>query len=107
MIFTGVTVTFLKQFCFGLWRTLPLLVSLALVIALLGQTVARREGWSRFDAFYWSFITATTVGYGDVRPLKKTSRLIAIMIAFLGLTLSGIIIAVAVQAATLALATRH
>jgi voltage-gated potassium channel len=50
----------------------------------------------------WSFITATTVGYGDIRPVKRASRVCAIMIAFLGLTLTGIVIAVAVQAATLA-----
>lgn len=107
LLFTGLTVTFLKQFCVGLWLTLPLLVSLALVVTLLGLAVGRQEGWSRFDSFYWSFITATTVGYGDVRPVKRKSRIIAIIIAFLGLTLSGIVIAVAVQAATLALGTVH
>jgi len=65
--------------------------------------VARLEGWSRFDSFYWSFITATTVGYGDVRPLKRKSKVVAIIVAFLGLTLRGIVVAVAVQAATVAL----
>jgi voltage-gated potassium channel len=103
LLFTGLTVTFLKEFCIGLWLTLPLLVSLALTITLLGQFVGRLEGWSRFDSFYWSFITATTVGYGDVRPLKRKSKVVAIIVAFLGLTLSGIVVAVAVQAATVAL----
>ena len=103
MLFTGLTITFLKQFCLGLWLTLPLSVSLALGITLLGQAVGRLEGWSRFDSFYWSFITATTVGYGDVRPLKRKSKVVAIIVAFLGLMLSGIVIAVAVQAATQAL----
>ena len=105
MPFTGLTVTFLKQFCIGLWLTFPLLLSLALAVTLLGQAVGRQEGWSRFDSFYWSFITATTVGYGDVRPVKRKSKVVAIIIAFLGLTLSGIVIAVAVEAATLALGT--
>ena len=103
MLFTGLTFTFLKQFCLGLWLTLPLSVGLALAITLLGQAAGKLEGWSHFDSFYWSFITATTVGYGDVRPLKSTSKVVAIVVAFLGLTLSGIVIAVAVQAATLAL----
>jgi len=103
LLFTGLTVTFLKEFCIGLWLTLPLLVSLALAITLLGQAVGRLEGWSRFDSFYWSFITATTVGYGDVRPLRRKSKVVAILVAFLGLTLSGIVVAVAVQAATVAL----
>jgi voltage-gated potassium channel len=105
LLFTGLTVTFLKQFCIGLWLTLPLLVSLALAVTLLGLAVGRQEGWSRFDSIYWSFITATTVGYGDVRPVKRKSKIVAVIIAFLGLTLSGIVIAVAVQAATLALGT--
>ena len=82
---------------------LPLLLSLALAIILLGQAVGRQEGWSRFDSFYWSFITATTVGYGDVRRSNENLKAVAITIAFLGLTLTGIVIAVAVQAATLAL----
>lgn len=103
MFFTGLTVTFLKHFGFGLAITLPLLLSLAILITLLGQIVGKREGWSRIDSFYWSFITATTVGYGDIRPVDRTARILAICIAFLGLLLSGIIVSVAVHATNLAL----
>ena len=105
MIFTGLTITFLKEFGVGLWLTFPLLLTLAAAITVLGQVVGRKEGWSRFDSFYWSFVTATTVGYGDLRPAKKPSRIAAIVIAFLGLLLTGIIIALAVRAGTVALAT--
>ena len=104
MVF-GLTITFLEQFGIGLWLTFPLLLSLAVAITLLGLTVGKKEGWSRFDSFYWSFITATTVGYGDIRPVKRGSRILAILIAFLGLVLTGIVIAVAVRAGTLALGT--
>jgi voltage-gated potassium channel len=107
VIFAGLTLTFLKQFGLGLRLTCPLLLSLGAAITLLGQAVGTKEGWSRFDGFYWSFITATTVGYGDLRPVNRRSRIIAILIAFLGLTLTGILIAVAVQAATLALNTAN
>jgi voltage-gated potassium channel len=102
-LFTGLAITFLRQFGLGLWLTLPLLVVLAVAIVLLGQAVGRQEGWSRFESLYWTFITATTVGYGDFRPSRTSSRLVAILVAFLGLTLSGIVIAVAVHATTLAL----
>jgi len=106
MLFTGLTITFLKEFGAGLWVTAPLLLSLAAVITLIGQFVGRREGWSRFDSFYWSFVTATTVGYGDIRPTRRASRVLAILIAILGLLFTGILIAVAVAAGTEALKMR-
>jgi hypothetical protein len=78
-------------------------LTLATVITLLGQVVGRKEGWSRFDSFYWSFITGTTVEYGDFRPTNRGSRAIAICIPFLGLILSGFVIAVAIHAGEKAL----
>ena len=103
MISIGLTSAFLKHFGMGIWLMLPLLFSLATVITLLGLVVGTKEGWSRLDTIYWSFITATTVGYGDIRPVNRGSRILALFIAFLGLILTGIIIAVAVHAANLAL----
>ena len=107
LLFSGLATTFLKEFVFGLWLTLPLSVALAAMVALLGQVVARMEGWSRFDGLYWSFITATTVGYGDIRPVKRTSRILSIVIALVGLTFTGILVAVAVHSATIALAAHQ
>jgi voltage-gated potassium channel len=107
-VFKGLTILFLKEFGIGLWLMLPLLLSLGAAIIALGHLVGRSEGWSRLDTFYWSLITATTVGYGDFRPASRKSKLLAILIAFLGLILTGIIIAVAVQATTVALSeVRH
>ncbi len=105
MIFTGLTMTFLKEYGYGLLVSLPLLLTLASGIILLGQLVGKAEGWSHFDSFYWSFITATTVGYGDIHPVRRRSKLIAIFIAVLGLLLTGFLIALAVRAATVALQT--
>ena len=104
MLLKGMTFTFLREFGVGLWLTCPLWLSLALGITVLGVIAGKKEGWTAFDSFYWSFVTATTVGYGDLRPVTRTSRLVAILIALLGLTFTGIIIAIAVHAATFALA---
>jgi len=99
----GLTIVFLKDFAIGLWLMFPLVFSLMGAITLLGHMVGRRHGWSFLDTVYWSFMTATTVGYGDLRPIDRRSKIIAILIAFLGLILTGIVIAVAVQATTRAL----
>jgi voltage-gated potassium channel len=107
LLLTGMTITFLKEFALGFWLASPLLMSLALGITILGRITGRMEGWSWFDGFYWSFITATTVGYGDVRPVKRASKAIAIVIALMGLTFTGILIALAVHAATFALAAHN
>lgn len=104
MLLTGLTITFLREFGVGLWLTCPLWLSLAMGITVLGQMAGRKERWTMSDSFYWSFITATTVGYGDLRPVHQTSRMLAILIAIMGLMFTGIIIAVAVHAATFALA---
>jgi voltage-gated potassium channel len=44
------------------------------------------------------------VGYGDLRPTKPRSRILAILIGILGLTFTGILIAISVHAGTVALA---
>ena len=104
MLFSGLTTTFIKEFLFGLWLTVPLWLSLMAFIIVLGQIVGKKEGWLPFESFYWSFITATTVGYGDIRPTRRSSRILSIVIGFAGLLFSGILVAIAVHSASIALA---
>ena len=96
------TVTFLRLFFWAMYLVSPLLVFLGVVIIVLGLFVCRIEHWKTFDGVYWSFITATTVGYGDMRPVKKISKLLSVFIAFLGLLFTGIIVAAALQTSSIA-----
>jgi voltage-gated potassium channel len=77
-----------------------MLIFFLCAISILGQIVGRLEKWKAFDSFYWSFVTATTVGYGDLRPTGKISKCLSILIALIGLIFTGIIIAIALQAAS-------
>ncbi len=79
----------------------PLLGILALIIMALGLVAGAIESWPRFDSIYWAFITATTVGYGDIRPKLRGSRILSILIALVGVTFTGILVALAINAATL------
>lgn len=90
---------FLRLFLRHLYLTWPVLLLLVLILALLGQIVGRHEGWSKFDALYWSFITAFTVGYGDFRPIRRLSKALSVVIALAGVILTGIVVAVALHAA--------
>lgn len=101
------TFEFLKVFFYGLELALPLLVFMIFIIIVVGQIVGKRESWARFDALYWSFITATTVGYGDIRPSRKSSKILSILVAFVGLIFTGIVVALALNAASIAFSSVH
>ena len=94
-----VTVDFLRLFLQGLYFIAPLLLIIFFIIVLIGQIVGRYEAWSKFDAFYWSFVTAITVGYGDFHPCKRLSKGLAVLTALVGIVFTGLIVAVALHAA--------
>ncbi|MBL4800978.1 MAG: two pore domain potassium channel family protein [Emcibacter sp.] len=97
------TIAFLWLFVWSIFLVSPLLVFLSIAIIFLGQVVCYIEKWHKFDGLYWSFITATTVGFGDISPLKKTSKTLSVLIALVGLMFTGIIIAVTLNTASIAL----
>lgn len=101
------TLLFLKLFYYGLLLTAPILIFLALVVIALGQIVGRQESWKPDEALYWSFITATTVGYGDYRPLRGLSRLLAVLIAFCGVIFTGILVSIAIASTTYVLESKY
>jgi len=98
------SIAFVFYFAHGMFLIGPLLFFLLMVVLSLGLIVGRVESWSRFDAIYWALITAMTVGYGDIKPIRKASKSLSIIIAFTGLILSGVTVAIALDAATKAFA---
>ena len=75
----------------------------ALVIVVAGLLTSRFDKIPAGEGIYYAFITAFTVGFGDVAPKSHGARVVAIILAFLGLILVGIVVAVAVHALELAL----
>lgn len=47
------------------------------------------EEMTVFDGIWWSFVTATTVGYGDISPTTPAGRVIAAILMIVGIGLIG------------------
>jgi len=80
------------------------LVALVVVIVICGILISRFDEVPLEDSIYFAFITAFTVGFGDVTPKSRGTRVVAVFLAFLGLILVGVVVAVAVHALDQALA---
>jgi voltage-gated potassium channel len=52
-----------------------------------------RQSIRGFNAFYFSFVTLSTVGYGDITPVSKVARMLAAMEAMTGLLYVAVLIA--------------
>ncbi|XGW11174.1 hypothetical protein V3C99_012571 [Haemonchus contortus] len=59
---------------------------LLLYIAFGGVLFSFLEGWTYMDAFYYSFISLTTIGFGDIVP--ENHDYIVLMLAYLGIGLA-------------------
>lgn len=59
------------------------------MIVLGGILIHFAEGMSYGDGVWWAFVTATTVGYGDISPSTFYGRMIAMALMLLGIGLIG------------------
>lgn len=62
------------------------LAVVSLFIVMLVGTIFYRviEGWNWVDAFYFTGITVTTVGYGDLVPTHDISKISTVFFAMAG-----------------------
>ena len=49
------------------------------------------EGKTFADSLWWSFVTATTVGYGDISPSTNIGRIIAAILMLVGIGFVGML----------------
>ena len=63
--------------------TLLLLVVITLAIGTVFYNTV--EGWGFLDSLYFSVITLTTVGYGDLAPVTSIGRLFTIFYVMIGI----------------------
>ena len=68
-----------------------LLVISTIFIVIGAVLISLVEGMSIGDALWWSFVTFTTVGYGDVLLKTQLGRTIAVLLMIIGIGVIGVI----------------
>lgn len=79
---------------FGILKTngLNKILTVALFVLVIGSILVKHfepQIETYTDALWWSIVTTTTVGYGDLSPVTNTGRLIATLLMLLGIGLIG------------------
>ena len=76
----------------------PIVSGIIIIMIGLGMIIGLIEEWRPGEALYFTFVTGLTIGYGDLVPRHMPSRVLAIIIGFTGIVLTGLIAAASVQA---------
>jgi voltage-gated potassium channel len=96
------TRSFVTHFLSLLWAVRAI-IGIVLLLIAVGSLIFMVEGFgegrhSFGDALYLAFITALTIGYGDLTPDGPIGRITAVCLGGLGIILTGIVVAAAIKA---------
>ena len=97
---------FASELVRGLRIVWPILSILLVLIVVLGVIIGLLEGWSVQDSIYFAFITALSIGYGDLVPTTLFTRTLAILTGGCGMLMTALVAALAVRALTVLLERR-
>jgi len=74
------------------------------VLIILGAFLISLFDHKNFaESLYVAFITATTVGYGDITPTTYASKIVAVFLGIIGIIFTGSIITITFEAIRLTL----
>ena len=76
----------------------PILSGILAAMVGSGLAIWRIENWRLDEALYFTFVTGLTIGYGDFTPKHVSARVLALVIGFAGIVLTGVVAAVTVKA---------
>ncbi|MCF8020727.1 MAG: potassium channel family protein [Vallitaleaceae bacterium] len=83
-----------KKFVFAFFRTNGLIyvITITVLVNISGAIIySKVENQNILDSIWWSFVTTTTVGYGDMSPVTLTGRIIAGILMLVGIGCIGML----------------
>lgn len=89
---------FLRFFVQYIWLIRHVIFSLLVLVIIGAIVLAIVEGISIGDSLYLSFITAFTIGYGDIAPVTIIGRVLSVFIGLIGILFTGLTVAVSTRA---------
>ena len=73
-------------------NVIKLFAIILIIVLISGSLIAIFEpGLSLASGVWWSIVTLTTVGYGDISPSTTGGRILAVIIIFFGIGLLGML----------------
>jgi voltage-gated potassium channel len=85
---------FFREVFSRIWKFLLLFASVWAAAAVLFYLLDGPSRPSLFNSFYWSIVTISTLGYGDIIPVTVAAKLVTIGTLFLQIFLLGYLISV-------------
>ena len=94
----GLFAEFIRAFAYYVLQIGEVIVSLLCLIALGGYAISKLEDIKLGEAIYFAFITALSIGYGDITPETTLGRIVSVAIGLVGMLFVGITVAIATHA---------
>jgi voltage-gated potassium channel len=94
----ALSVEFVRVFAYYTLRIRNAIFSLLLLIVLGGCAISKIEDIKLGDAIYFAFITALSIGYGDISPETAMGKILSVAIGLVGVLFVGITVAIATRA---------
>jgi hypothetical protein len=76
----------------------PISSGILVIMIGAGVVIGQIESWGIDEALYFTFVTGLTIGYGDLVPKHLIARILALLVGFSGVVLTGLVAAVSVRA---------
>ncbi len=89
---------FLRYFAIYFWVVRKVMLSLLLLVLIGAVLISLVEKISLGNSIYLAFITAFTIGYGDIAPVTTIGRMLCVMIGLIGIIFTGLVVAVSTRA---------